>query len=137
MCTLWVYWTSVSNPPTWSSDVLEIDVEEKTLVQQLREALEAAQAHLEYCGYGDSWEREVSQGLPQQIQAALNRAIEENPTEADLEEKAKKESDEKKKTALEFEKQRHGDWCRYLEKERKENRIPMNFREFKRSYRKE
>ena len=39
----------------------------------LREALEAAQSHLEYCGYGDSWERECAQaqGLEDKIAKAL------------------------------------------------------------------
>jgi hypothetical protein len=36
-------------------------------------ALEAAQAHLSYCGYGDSWERECAMAdkLPEKIEAAL------------------------------------------------------------------
>lgn len=40
----------------------------------LQDALEAAQAHLEYCGWGDSWERECAEhaGLPEKIQAALD-----------------------------------------------------------------
>lgn len=39
----------------------------------LREALEAAEGHLDYTGYGDSWERECAdaQGLPEKIAAAL------------------------------------------------------------------
>ena len=43
------------------------------LIRKLYEALEAAQRHLNYCGYGDSWERECAQesGLEQQIEDAL------------------------------------------------------------------
>ena len=41
----------------------------------LRGALEAAQEHLEYCDYGDRWERECAdeQGLPEQIADALEK----------------------------------------------------------------
>lgn len=40
----------------------------------LAQALKAAQAHLEYCGYGDSWERECAKavGLEQKIADALS-----------------------------------------------------------------
>lgn len=50
-----------------------------TETPKLREALIAAKEHLEYTGYGDSWEREcaLSQGLAKQIDEALN---EENQT---------------------------------------------------------
>lgn len=39
----------------------------------LREALQAAQQHLEYCGYGDKWEREcaVESNLEERINSAL------------------------------------------------------------------
>lgn len=39
----------------------------------LAEALQAALDHLNYCGWGDSWEREcaMEQKLEEQIQAAL------------------------------------------------------------------
>ena len=42
----------------------------------LLEALKAASEHLDYCGYGDSWEREcaVEAGLEKQIAAAIKRA---------------------------------------------------------------
>ncbi len=42
----------------------------------LREALLAAQAHLDYCGYGDKWERECAEysKLPEKIQLALDAA---------------------------------------------------------------
>ena len=39
----------------------------------LRVALRAAEQHLEYCGYGDKWERECAKSakLPEQIANAL------------------------------------------------------------------
>ena len=45
---------------------------EKTLLEALREA----QGHLEYCGYGDKWERECAKEakLEQKIQAAIDAA---------------------------------------------------------------
>lgn len=43
-------------------------------IKILREALTAARKHLEYCGYGDKWEREcaMAQGLEKQIDNALD-----------------------------------------------------------------
>ena len=43
---------------------------------ELLEALKAASDHLDYCGYGDSWEREcaVEAGLKKQIAAAIEKA---------------------------------------------------------------
>ena len=43
-------------------------------VRQLREALQKAKEHLEYCNYGDSWERECAYNdkLPEKIEKALN-----------------------------------------------------------------
>ena len=43
------------------------------LIKMLGEALSAAQDHLDYCGYGDSWERECAKQakLPEQINAAI------------------------------------------------------------------
>lgn len=40
-------------------------------------ALEAAQSHLEFCGWGDRWERECAreEKLPELIQAALDEAV--------------------------------------------------------------
>lgn len=38
---------------------------------KLRAALKAAGEHLDYCGYGDAWERECSQGLSVTIAKAL------------------------------------------------------------------
>lgn len=42
----------------------------------LLDALNAAHEHLEWCGYGDSWERECAMEakLPQKIEAALAEA---------------------------------------------------------------
>ncbi len=45
-----------------------------TTIEKLMKALEAAQYHLEYCGYGDKWERECAEGLPEQIDEALREA---------------------------------------------------------------
>lgn len=43
------------------------------LIKQLGEVLAAAQAHLDYCGYGDRWERggAMQEKLPEKIQDAL------------------------------------------------------------------
>lgn len=48
------------------------------LETKLLEALEAARDHLEYCGYGDSWERECAEEskLAEQISAAISAAKE-------------------------------------------------------------
>ena len=56
----------------------------------LLEALLAAQEHLEYCGYGDSWERECAMqkddktgmNLPELIEAAIAAAKINNLTQA-------------------------------------------------------
>lgn len=44
-------------------------------IAMLRDALEDAESHLDYCGYGDSWEREcaTAQGLPVKIREALEK----------------------------------------------------------------
>jgi len=46
---------------------------ERQLIKLLGNALDAAESHLEYCGYGDSWEREGAYHakLPEQIAAAI------------------------------------------------------------------
>lgn len=46
------------------------------LEQQLLEALVAASDHLDYTGYGDSWERECAQAskLEEKIHAAIEAA---------------------------------------------------------------
>jgi hypothetical protein len=43
------------------------------ILKELRDALQLASDHLDYCGYGDSWERECAkeQKLDEQIAAAL------------------------------------------------------------------
>lgn len=43
---------------------------------ELRDALEAARDHLEYCGYGDAWERECAEArdLSGKIERALGNA---------------------------------------------------------------
>lgn len=49
---------------------------DNALVKQLYEALQAASEHLDYCGYGDSWERECAREskLEEKIAAALKAA---------------------------------------------------------------
>lgn len=44
-------------------------------IAMLRAALQAASDHLDYTGYGDSWERECARGqkLPEQIEQALEK----------------------------------------------------------------
>lgn len=46
----------------------------KTKIKKLRGALEAAKRHLEYCSYGDHWERECArqEKLEEKIDAALS-----------------------------------------------------------------
>lgn len=48
-------------------------VTDKQVIQKLVEALEQAQEHLDYCNWGDKWEREVAEGqkLPDKIQDAV------------------------------------------------------------------
>lgn len=40
--------------------------------EKLKDALQSASAHLDYCGYGDSWERQGTEGLEEQIKEALS-----------------------------------------------------------------
>ena len=49
------------------------------IVSRLKEALKAARDHLEYCGYGDRWERECAydRGLPDLINQAIEQAEKE------------------------------------------------------------
>ena len=44
------------------------------IIQELVDALEEAKEHLDYCGYGDSWERECAEAskLEETIDSALN-----------------------------------------------------------------
>ena len=46
------------------------------VIAELLDALKAAKEHLEYCGYGDSWERECAeaQGLQEKIEDAIAKA---------------------------------------------------------------
>lgn len=46
---------------------------DKELIKILGEVLEVAESHLDYCWYGDSWERECANGagLPLEIEEAL------------------------------------------------------------------
>jgi hypothetical protein len=48
-------------------------MKEKELVELLINALEKAKNHLEYCGYGDKWEREIAldNHLPTDLEIAL------------------------------------------------------------------
>jgi methylmalonyl-CoA mutase N-terminal domain/subunit len=50
----------------------------RAVLTQTREALSDAKDHLDYCGWGDSWERECAkeQGLQPKIDAALDVAEE-------------------------------------------------------------
>jgi hypothetical protein len=45
----------------------------RRIIRQLVKALEHAQAHLDYCNYGDAWEKECAEHtkLPQRIARAL------------------------------------------------------------------
>lgn len=49
---------------------------EKALIIKLLVTLQAASNHLEYCGYGDKWEREcaTAEKLEEKITAALEEA---------------------------------------------------------------
>ena len=50
-----------------------MDAEEKILIERLYNALKEAQDHLDFCGYGDSYERECakSEHLEEHIETAL------------------------------------------------------------------
>lgn len=50
------------------------------LIRQLATALKNASDHLDYCGYGDSWERECAAELPKEIERALTAAKKYLPT---------------------------------------------------------
>lgn len=47
----------------WPLKTGENDMALTELEKQLVEVLEVAQSHLDYCGYGDSWERECARVL--------------------------------------------------------------------------
>jgi len=42
------------------------------LIKLLAETLEEAKDHLDYCGYGDKWERECAGDLELKIETALD-----------------------------------------------------------------
>jgi hypothetical protein len=50
--------------------------ETKELIRDLYNALDSAKSHLEYCGYGDAWERECAeeQKIPEFVEAVMERA---------------------------------------------------------------
>lgn len=52
---------------------------DRELAQMLYLALKEATEHLEYCGYGDSWERQCaySEKLPEKLEAAIEAAEKE------------------------------------------------------------
>lgn len=52
-------------------------VEERQVFDQVVNALYSAEGHLNYCGYGDSWERECAEdsGLAKEISEALEAAL--------------------------------------------------------------
>ena len=47
---------------------------DKEIIIILREALEAASDHLDYCGYGDAWERECA--IHHKLSDKINNALE-------------------------------------------------------------
>jgi hypothetical protein len=48
----------------------------ESIAVELLEALKSAVEHLEYCGYGDSWERGCANHdkLPEKLQFAISKA---------------------------------------------------------------
>jgi len=52
-----------------------VAAEQAERMQEMRELLQEAYDHLEYCGYGDSWERECAMEakLPKRLAALLER----------------------------------------------------------------
>lgn len=65
------------NISKWGARALEAR-KYKKLAEDLAKALDAAVTHLDYCGYGDNWERECAHAaeLPSKLEAALGRAKE-------------------------------------------------------------
>lgn len=53
-----------------------LNTTEKKLIKKLLNALEMAHNHLEYCGYGDQWERECAREskLPARIEQVIEEA---------------------------------------------------------------
>lgn len=68
------FWSSDPKFPIedWQYEMLRL----RSINAELLEALKAAQQHLDYCGYGDSWEHECAKasGLEKQIDAAIAKA---------------------------------------------------------------
>ncbi len=54
------------------------EIDRDALIRTLGLALIAAGEHLDYCGYGDSWERECSEHLPETIESAIGEYMEYN-----------------------------------------------------------
>lgn len=48
--------------------------ETRDIIEELREALEAAEGHLDFCGYGDSYERSCAGDVPNKIEKALENS---------------------------------------------------------------
>lgn len=71
-------------------------------IKILVEALEAARNHLDYCGYGDSWEREYAEDLPDKIENALEAGYVFAPTEEFLEKQRQIEQEFKKVPTCQF-----------------------------------
>lgn len=59
-----------------SESILTITPVEFELLQEVTSALADAVSHLEYCGYGDSWERECARddGLPDRLASILEKS---------------------------------------------------------------
>ncbi len=50
------------------------NTKKKPTYEELTQALQQALDHLDYCGWGDSWERECSENLRRELPALLERA---------------------------------------------------------------
>lgn len=69
--------TSICNITTRNSEQARANAKLIAAAPELLKALQKAQAHLEYCGWGDSWERECANEdkLPAKIQTAIDKAL--------------------------------------------------------------
>jgi acyl-CoA reductase-like NAD-dependent aldehyde dehydrogenase len=77
--SLFISGGTITSQRRWATRINPMDnqqllSEANARVKQLTKALQAASDHLDYCGYGDKWEREVSEKLPKQIERALKAA---------------------------------------------------------------
>lgn len=61
----------MSSPSALTETLAKRVVELEERNAKLTDALEEAKAHLEFCGYGDSYERESAADLPRLIEDAL------------------------------------------------------------------